>query len=129
MNNNKPDIKTYDDLLSEKQRLKTLFNDQKQSIRNDIISLKDNLDPAKALLKKIGTFTGPDKSLGLLNAGLTFGLDMLLKKVLLKKSGWIIRLAAPFFIRNALSHFAAKKIRTEMPGLQSIIDQAPKKVR
>lgn len=126
---NKPHFKSYDDLVAEKQRLKDLFSEQKQSIRTDLISLKDDLNPAKQIFKKIGIFTSPDKSLGLLNVGLGFGLDMLLRKVLLKKSGWIVRLAAPFVIKNALSHFVAEKIRTEMPGLKNIIDQAaPKKV-
>ena len=125
---NKPHIKSYDDLVAEKQRLKDLFSEQKQSIRTDLISLKDDLNPAKQIFKKIGIFTSPDKSLGLLNVGLGFGLDMLLRKVLLKKSGWIVRLAAPFVIKTALSHLVAEKIRTEMPGLKNIIDQAPKKV-
>jgi hypothetical protein len=125
---NKLHIKSYDDLVAEKQRLKDLFSEQKQSIRTDLISLKDDLNPVKQIFKKIGIFTSPDKSLGLLNVGLGFGLDMLLRKVLLKKSGWIVRLAAPFVIKNALSNFVAEKIRTEMPGLKNIIDQAPKKV-
>lgn len=120
-------INSYNDLLAEKQRLKALFKEQKQTIRTDFVLLKDHLNPAKRILKKIGTFTKPDKSLGLLNVGLGFGLDFLLRKVVLKKSGWITRMLAPFFIKNAVSHFAARKIKEEMPDLKSFLDEAPTK--
>ena len=123
---NSPDIKSYDDLMKEKQRLKTLFNDQKQGIRNDINAIKESFNPIKNVAKSLGNFTSPDKSLGLLNTGLSFALDLILRKFLLKKSGWLVKLAAPFIIKNLLSHFAARKINTEMPVLKSVIDKMPK---
>ena len=125
---NSPDIHSYDDLLNEKERLKILLNDQKQAIRNEVMLLKDSLNPIKSIAKTIGHLTSPDKSLGLLNAGLSFSLDLLLRKFLLKKSGWLVKLAAPFIIRNVLSHFAAKKINTQMPEVKSVINTVPKTV-
>jgi len=125
---NKPDITSYDDLLAEKQRLKAVFNDQKQAIKENVNAIKDSLNPIKAVAKEIGKLTSPDKSLGLLNAGLGFGLDLVLRKFLLKKSGWMVRLTAPFIIKNVVSHFAAKKIRTDMPELKNIIEKMPKTV-
>jgi len=118
---NSLDIHSYDDLMNEKQRLKTLFSDQKQAIRNDVTLLKDSLDPIKKVGKSLGNLFTPDKSLGLLNDGLGFGLDFLLRKAVLKKSGWITRIVAPFFIKNALSHFAADKIKTQMPDVKDAI--------
>jgi hypothetical protein len=125
---NSPDIKSYDDLMNEKERLKTLFNDQKQGIRNDLSALKDTFNPVKNVAKSLGNFTSPDKSLGLLNTGLSFALDLILRKFLLKKSGWLVKLAAPFIIKNLLSHFAARKINTEMPELKNVINKMPKTV-
>ena len=125
---NKTEINTYDDLIAEKLRLKARFVTQRQAIRDDISALKDSFDPLKAVGKSLSKLTAPDKSLGLLNAGLSFGVDMLLRKVLLKKSGWIVKLAAPFLVRNLVSHFAASKIKTGMPDLQNIIEKMPKKV-
>jgi len=124
----KPDIKSYKDLIAEKHRLKTQFGIQKQAIKDDFDVLKESLNPVKAVVRSLGKLTTPDKSLGLLNAGLSFGVDMLLRKVLLKKSGWIVRLVAPFFVKNLVSHFAASKIKTEMPDLQNIVETMPKKV-
>ena len=125
---NKPDIKSYDDLIAEKQRLKIVFNDQRQSIRENITTIKDSLNPVKAVVKEIGKLTSPDKSLGLLNTGLGFGLNLVLRKFLLKKSGWMVRLVAPFIIKNMISHFAAKKINTQMPELKKIIEKMPKSI-
>ena len=124
----KTDIKSYADLLAEKQRLKAVFMDQKQLMKDNVTVIKDSLNPIKAVAKEIGKLTSPDKSLGLLNAGLGFGLDLVLRKFLLKKSGWMVRLTAPFIIKNVVSHFAAKKIRTDMPELKNIIEKMPKTV-
>ncbi|MES2649777.1 MAG: hypothetical protein V4717_23060 [Bacteroidota bacterium] len=124
---NKPDIKSYDELVSEKERLKALFTSQKEGIKTEIAALKDNFNPVKTMAKKFGKFTTPDKSLGLLNAGLSFAVDLILRKVILKKSGWMVRLAAPFIVKNVVSHFAANKIKSDMPGIQDLINSFTKK--
>ena len=124
---NKPDIRSFDELVSEKERLKALFASQKEGIKAEIGALKDNFDPVKKIAKKMGKFTGPDKSLGLLNTGLGFAIDLLLRKVILKKSGWMVKLAAPFIVKNVVSHFTANKIKSDFPGIQDLITSFTKK--
>ncbi|CAN5573848.1 hypothetical protein BH10BAC3_BH10BAC3_14620 [soil metagenome] len=124
----KPEINSYNDLIAEKERLRAQFGIQKQALKDDFTALKDSLNPIKAVAKSLGKLTTPDKSLGFLNTGLSFGVDMLLRKVLLRKSGWIVKLAAPFLVKNLVSHFAASKIKTGMPDLQNIIEKMPGKV-
>lgn len=128
---NKPTlhIKSYNDLMAEKQRLKAHFNIQKQNLRQEFVGLKDTFNPVSNILKSVGKFTSPDKSMGLINTGLGFGLDLLLRKFILKKSNWLVRFAAPFFIRNILSHITADKIKTAMPEIKPVIDSLAKKAK
>lgn len=125
---NNTQIRSFKELIAEKQRLKNVYYEQKLVLKNDLISLKDDLNPVKQILNKLSLFTSPDKSLGLLNVGLSFGLDFILKKLLFKKAGWIIKLVAPFFIKNALLNLAAKKIREDIPELKSFLEKTRKKV-
>ena len=126
MNKQEFHIKSYEDLLAEKQRLRDHFRDKKMQIREEVAALKDSLNPLKGIMKQVGKFTSPDKSMGLLNTGLGFTMDLLLRKFILKKSNWLVKLAAPFFIKNILSHFAATKIKTNMPEAGPVISNISK---
>ena len=125
---NKPEfhIKSYNDLVAEKERLKTHFHEQKLKMREEISGFKDTLNPLAGLKKNVGKFTSPDKSMGLMNTGISFALDLVLRKFILKKSNWFIKLAAPFFIKNFLSNLAAERIRTNMPDMEPVIDNLSK---
>jgi hypothetical protein len=125
---NKPDfhINSFDDLVAEKLRLKAHFHEKKLLLRQEVAGLKDTFNPLSVIIKSVGKFTSPDKSMGLLNTGLSFTLDLLLRKFILKKSNWMVKLAAPFFIRNLLSHLAAYKIKTNMPEMEPVISKLTK---
>jgi len=125
---NKPEfhIKSFDDLVAEKERLKTHFHDQKLKFREEISGIKDTFNPFSGLKKTVGKFTSADKSMGILNTGLSFTLDLLLRKFILKKSNWFIKLAAPFFIKNFVSNLAAEKIKTSMPEMEPLISDLTK---
>ena len=43
----------------------------------------------------------------LVNFGVNKVLDVLLRKVILSRSGWLTKLTVPFFIKNISSHFLA----------------------
>jgi hypothetical protein len=121
MNKTSTNIQNYTDLLVEKERLKSLFAVQKQDIKDEFQSIKDELSPVSMALKTIGFYTKPDKSLGLFNKVLNNGVDFLLKKVILKDAGWMTRLIVPFITKNIVSHFAAKKVEEELPAVKKIL--------
>lgn len=97
-------INSYKELLEEKARLKALLVTQELQIKEDWQSLKEELKPAMligATLRKVFTR----------GAGLTatqLGINMLtdgfVKKVILRKAGWLIRLVVPLLIKNYASH-------------------------
>lgn len=114
-------IQSYTDLMVEKERLKLLFAAQKQDIKDEINSIKDELSPISLALKSVGFFTKQDKSLGLFNKAINNGIDFLLKKVILRDAGWLTKLIVPFITKNIVSNFAAKKVEEELPAIKKIL--------
>lgn len=130
MNNPGFNIRSYTDLLAEKQRLKDQFSTQKNALILEIEGLKDTLNPFPGIIKtvndNIGRFTGPDNSIGILNGGIDFAVDLLLRRFVLKKSNWLVKLVAPFFIKNWVSHLAADKIKGKAHEAEPEVDDLKK---
>ena len=92
-------IQTYDDLLAEKAELERLLIDQKAIIRHDIAALKEELRPAAAVLRFIGKVTAKDKSNSLLKLGVSVASDVVLRNVVLARTGWLTKLIVPYAAR------------------------------
>jgi hypothetical protein len=97
-------INSYKELVEEKIRLNALLIEQELQIKQDWKSLKEELKPAVlvgATLRKIFT-----RKAGLTAAqlGINVLTDGLVKRVLLRKAGWLIRLVVPILIKNYASH-------------------------
>lgn len=114
-------IKTYKDLLEEKGRLENLLNQQQQIVRDDLKQLGEELKPVKSALDTAGKFFTRDNHNLLLNAGANTLIDVLIKRVLLSKTGWITRLVVPFLVKNYSSHIISEKKGTLIKKLFSWI--------
>lgn len=101
-------IKTYDDLLKERNQLEVLLQNQKKLIRQDITVLKLQLQPAVRAFSFLGKIFTREKNNVLLAGGINHLVDLLFKKIVLSKTGWFTRLVVPFFIKNYSSHFVAE---------------------
>lgn len=100
-------IRTYQDLLRHEEQLEELLKAQKELLVLDLRELKEEIRPATAALSFISKITTRDKSNFLLNAGVNKLVDLVVKKLILGKAGWLTRLAVPFFLKNYSSHFVA----------------------
>jgi hypothetical protein len=100
-------IKTYEDLEAEKMKLQQLLKAQRELIHEDIAELKEELRPMGQALSFIGKITTRDRNNALLTEGADRVIDLLVKKLILGRSGWITRLLVPFFMKNYSSHFLA----------------------
>ena len=102
-------IKSYNDLLQEKQRLESLLHAQKQVIYYDIEQIKEELKPVRKTFEFIRKITTKDKTSLLL----TFGSDILIngvvKKFILSKANWITRAVVPIFLKNYSSYFLSEQ--------------------
>ena len=104
-------IKTYEDLLQEEKRLQAQLSSYKDIIKQDIAGIKEGLNPFKKVAKTIkGLFTRDDNG-PLVNFGLNFGLDVLVRRVLLGRANWIAKVVVPYVIKNYASHLITEEQR------------------
>lgn len=115
-------IRTHRDLLDEKQRLKSLLAVQKNQVRADWLSLEEELEPATKLFGAVGLFTSKKSDNPLMKMGLDLGIDMLLRKTLFRKAGFLARLGMPILVRNlATNLFDKKESGGFWKGVQSLL--------
>ncbi len=112
-------IHSYKELLEEKQRLTLLLAEQKVLVKAEFADIKVKLKPAKLAWEWIQKLVSKDTSNPLFNAGIDIGVNFLLKGVLLRNAGFIVKLVTPFIVKNFLSHEVAEKenIFTRIAGL------------
>ena len=97
-------IKTYDDLVKQKQQLELLLEAQKELIKYDFQEVKIE---TRAALAGAGKAFTRDTSNLLITAGTNKLIDAVIKNVLLSRAGWVMRLVIPFFLKNFSSHYIA----------------------
>jgi hypothetical protein len=100
-------IRTYEDLMEYKSNLHTQLNIQKELIYEDIQDIKEELTPVRIAAEQISHFFVPSKDHSLLVKGTNSVIDMLLRNVFLRKSGWIIKAVVPFLVHNFSSHLVS----------------------
>lgn len=98
-------IRTYEDLEAEEKRLQALLYSHKENIKDSFVAVKHGLNPFRQAANTARKLFSRDKSNPLMSVGLGLGIDVLLKRFLLAKSGWVTKIVLPFLIRNYSSHF------------------------
>lgn len=123
-------ISSYDELQHEKVRLQGLLQLQKDQLRADVGLLKKQLQPANAVLQTLGLFTGSrrqedgtPKQSGLLKLGLELGIDVLLRRTLFRKAGFVARMAMPVLMRNFSTNLVNGKGKGLANTLRSIFSR------
>jgi hypothetical protein len=107
MNKNK--IQTYDDLVEERKRLEQLLILNKEQISTNWVEMKKEFEPVNNVFSFLSKLTTRDKSNPFVNMGIDVAGDLLLRKILLARAGWAIRLVVPFFLKNYSSNVFADK--------------------
>ena len=100
-------IRTYDDLLEEKTRLKLLLGAQKELVRQDVNLLKEELVPVRRAITMVGKFATKDNRNWIMTTAADTIIDLVIRKMVLSKAGFITKLAVPFFMKNFSSHVIA----------------------
>jgi hypothetical protein len=102
-------IQTYDDLVEERKRLEELLVVQKQQLSSNWVEMKEGLKPVNNVFAFFGKLTHRDKSNPLVNMSLDIAGDVLLKRILLARAGWFIRIALPYVLKNYSSNIFADR--------------------
>jgi hypothetical protein len=101
-------IKTYEDLEAEEKRLQALLYSHRENIKDSFVAVKQGLNPFKQAANTVRKLFSRDKSNPLMTVGVGLGVDVLLKRFLLAKSGWLTKIVIPFFVRNYSTHFVTE---------------------
>lgn len=104
-------IRTYKDLLQEEQRLQEVLKGQELLIRQDLVSLKENLEPVKRVYDKVHKLFTRDNRVPIFNIGLEMGIDILLRRFVLAKAGWFAKTFVPYLVKNYSSHIIGEEKR------------------
>lgn len=121
-------ITTYDELLEEKERLQQLFKAQRELLRADIQDIKAEFAPLKAAFSVVGKFTSRDKNNNwAVSATANTLIDIVVKKLILGRAGWLTKLAVPFLVKNFSSHVLADNKDKIVRGFFSLFGKKGKK--
>lgn len=104
-------IRTYKDLLAEEQRLQQVLKRQEILIREDLISLKENIEPVKKVYDQVHKIFTRDNRVPIFNVGLEMSIDLLLRRFVLRRAGWFVKTFIPYVVKNYASHIIGEEKR------------------
>jgi hypothetical protein len=111
----------YKELLEEKERLEAALAIRRDQLRKDIITLNQEVRPIKEVLTGIGKFAVKGKTNPLISIGLDLAADVLLRKVLLGRTNWVMKLVVPLLLQKYSVHVLNKNGKYNVlsqPGTQ-----------
>jgi hypothetical protein len=122
-------IKTYEDLLQEEQRLLQQIKSQEVLIREDLAGLKESLKPVGKIYNVLHKMATRDHTGPLANLGIDFGIDILVRRLILARAGWFTKILVPFVIKNYSSHIISDEQKAKLTQkIQNIFNKIrPKK--
>ncbi len=101
------EIKTYNDLLEEKERLEALLKLQKESVAQSARELNASFKPVYHAASFLGTMVTRDSTNPVLGTAANSIIDLVLRNIVLGRSGWIARNLIPAIVKNMSSHYIA----------------------
>ena len=107
----KKKMRAYDQLLFEEQQLEEDLRFHRKRIIDKWQHLKASVQPAVIGMKLAeNVLTRAETNNPVLNTGVNWAIDLLVKKWILKKSGWITKMLVPFVIKNITSNVIQKNM-------------------
>lgn len=118
-------INNLADLKAEKSLLNMRLSVVEANLKVDIEWMKEEFRPIRTV-GKLFSHAMINKSDGILNEGIRFTIDAVLKNLILSKTGWVTKLIVPFLVKNLSTNYILEK-RPEIFGiLRNLIRKARK---
>ncbi|AHF17444.1 hypothetical protein [Niabella soli] len=105
----KPIIRSLADLEAEKERLKASLKQRKENLGHSFAAIKDELSPIVKVAKTTRSIFTADSEFPLLGLGVEQLTNLIVKKGILRKAGWLPRLVAPVLIKKLSTYLIALK--------------------
>lgn len=106
----KKKMRAYDQLLLEEQQLEEDLKFHRKRINDKWLHLKASVQPAVIGMKLAENTLTRAETNPVLNTGVNWTIDFLVKKWILKKSGWMTKMVIPFVLKNITSHVIQNKM-------------------
>ncbi len=100
-------IETYRQLEEEKQFTKRKIAQLEFLIEEDVAQIKASLHPWTNAGHAVRNMVSSDKD-GIMGESIGLTVDTLIKKLLLRKSGWITKLVVSFLVKNFAKNLVSK---------------------
>ena len=110
--NNK--ISTYEDLLEEQKRLMNILKGHEELLKTDMAGVREGLKPVGNALNVVNKLATRDQTGPVMNFGLEFGLDLLLRRFVLAKAGWFTKIGIPYIVKTYASHLITEEKREQI---------------
>lgn len=115
-------IKSYNDLLNEKENLEQLLDAQKELIKQEFVSVENKIFPAVNMINMVGKLATYNPKAFLLTTLSDILIDLIADITGLKDKNWIGRIAIPGAMKNLSSHFIANHKNEIVSLFTSFID-------
>ena len=87
-------------------------------MRDDFELVKDGVRPIGRTISNayslVHSLTTRPKTSPLVNLGLDFGVELLVKRMLLANSGWLVRVLVPYLVRNYSAKLFKRSSKTTL---------------
>ncbi len=102
-------IKNYADLEAEKLRLMALLHNHEEAIRGDVGQLQESLKPVGHFFGVLNKMATRDNRVPVMNFGIEMGIDLILRRFILGRAGWFVKIVIPYILKNYSSHFIGEE--------------------
>lgn len=110
----KPFVKSRNDLLDEKQRLKDQIQAGKGNIKNSFAGLKDELNPFKGAKQMAAGAIRGKRNNPIVKMGVAKVTNFLVTQFLLRKAGWLPRLIVPLVVNKVATRLLSGKASSKI---------------
>ncbi|MBO9203089.1 MULTISPECIES: hypothetical protein [Niastella] len=114
-------FKKYKELLEEKHQLEVLLQNKKEVVKADTIKLKLELKPIYEIAGHLNKFTARDKTSLILSLSSDLIADIIFKKIILARAGWLSKLILPYLLKNYSSNFLKEQKNKFFDRLRGIL--------
>ena len=111
-------IENYEQLKQAKVLTKLKVKKLEQQIREDVEEIKDDLKPLNLAGKAIRNMLSSEKH-GIVSESLGMGINVLVKNLLLRKSGFVTKTLIAFAAKNMANNMVAKNADNILGWLQT----------